>query len=66
VPTHWITISDAANDLVISHGSAQAILTEERQVKWDETTDPASQQCPKYTAMAMQQFLVKKQNALIP
>jgi hypothetical protein len=29
VPTHWITINDVANDLVISHGSAQAILTEE-------------------------------------
>jgi hypothetical protein len=40
VPTHWITIN--ANDLVISHGSAQAILTEERQLKWDEMMDPAT------------------------
>ena len=66
LPTHWITISDVANELVISHESAQVILTEEWQVKWDEMMDPATQQCPKYMAMAMQQFLVKKQNALIP
>lgn len=57
VLTHWITIN--ANDLVISHGSAQAILTEQ-QMKWDEMMDPATQQCSKYMAMAMQQFLVIK------
>jgi hypothetical protein len=63
VLTHWI--ANNANDLVISHGSAQAILTEQ-QMKWDEMMDPATQQSSKYMAMAMQQFLVIKQTALIP
>jgi hypothetical protein len=66
VPIHWITINDVENDLVISHGSAQVILTEEGQLKWDEMMDPATQNRPKYMTMAMQQFLVKKQTALIP
>jgi hypothetical protein len=60
-----VTISDVVNEVGISNGSAQAILTE-LQIKWDETRwilhhDNA----PSRTAMAVQQFLAGKQIALM-
>jgi hypothetical protein len=33
----WITINDIVNDVGISYVSAQTSLTEEQQMRWDET-----------------------------
>jgi transposase len=62
-----ITINEVVNEVGISCGSAQAILTEELQMRWDETRwTLLPDSAPSHMATTVQQFLAGKQIALMP
>jgi hypothetical protein len=63
----WITINEVVNEVGISYGSARAILTEELQMRWDETRWILHHNnALSHTAVAARQFLAGKQITLMP
>jgi hypothetical protein len=60
-----ITINEAVNEVGISYGSAQTIMTEQ-QMRWDQTRWILhNNNATSYTAMVMQQFSIEKQIMLM-
>jgi hypothetical protein len=62
-----ITVKEVVKEVGVSYGSAQAILTKETQIRWDETRWILHHNnATSHTAMAMQQFLGGEEITLMP
>ena len=61
-----ITINEVVNEVGISYGSAQATLTEELQMRWDETDWSCITTMPKSHGYVVQQLTAGKQITLMP